>query len=227
LTPHLLGPVLAVDLPGRGAHPAKLPGLTVEVFADSVVADLDAFDEAERVVLVGHSMAGVTIPLVAARRPERVSALVFVSCFVPREGSSITDDMPAWIRAVTTLLSLRQSQEPNQPNARLARYMYCNDMDSEQTAFTLSRQVPEASGIFGERVSRKDLPAAQEMPRTYIKLLRDRALRPRVQDKFIANIGQCDVQTLDSGHDAMISHPAELAAILNAIRQTGPLTTQT
>jgi pimeloyl-ACP methyl ester carboxylesterase len=219
LTPHLRAPVLAVDLPGRGAHPAELSGLTTAAFADSVVADLDGFDDAERVVLVGHSMAGVTIPLVAARRPERVSALVFVSCFVPREGSSIADDMPAGIRVVTRLLSLRQTREPAKPNARIARYMFCNDMDAEQTAFTLSRHVPEASSIFSERVSRKDLPPAEEIPRTYVKLLRDRALRPGLQNKFMANIGHCQVRTINSGHDAMISHPVELAAILNAIQQ--------
>jgi hypothetical protein len=93
--------------------------------------------------------------------------------------------------------------------------MFCNDMDAEQTAFTLAHLVPEATGITNEPVSRKDLPPADVIPRTYVKLLRDHSLRPRLQDQLIANLGSCQVRPLDSGHNAMISHPVELAAILN------------
>ena len=61
LLEHLDGPVLAVDLPGRGRHPAALDSVTLESAAASVVADIDAagFDE---VVLVGHSLAGCSMP---------------------------------------------------------------------------------------------------------------------------------------------------------------------
>jgi len=61
LVDHLRGPVLAVDLPGRGAHPAPLRSVTIASAAASVVADVDAagFDD---VVLVGHSLAGCSMP---------------------------------------------------------------------------------------------------------------------------------------------------------------------
>jgi len=51
------GPALAVDLPGRGTHPAPLATVTIETAAASVAADVDAagFDD---IVLVGHSLAG-------------------------------------------------------------------------------------------------------------------------------------------------------------------------
>ncbi|GIG98259.1 hypothetical protein [Plantactinospora mayteni] len=48
------------------------------------------------------------------------------------------------------------------------------------------------------------------IPRTYVKLLRDQAIRPKMQDKFIDNIGDCRIRTLQSRHNAMISHPVEL-----------------
>jgi pimeloyl-ACP methyl ester carboxylesterase len=220
LTPHLDGPALAIDLPGRGAHPADLATTTLADWVDSAVADLDAFREAERVVLVGHSMAGVTIPTVAARRADRVAHLVFVSCFLPREGGPIMAELPRWIQLIGKLNARRGSkgaaaQKPL--NARIAKRMFCNDMDAEQTAFTLSLLVPEVAGIVAEPVSRKDLPPADVIPRTYVKLLRDQSLRPKLQDQLIANLGSCQVRTLDSGHDAMISHPVELAAILDEI----------
>jgi pimeloyl-ACP methyl ester carboxylesterase len=216
LTPHLNGPTLAVDLPGRGARPAALSGLKVTDLVEAAVADLDAFRETEKVVLVGHSMAGITIPAVAARRPDRVAHMVFLSCFVPREGAAIADELTRGIR----LVSGRMSQRPPQPPPPLiAKYMFCNDMDAEQTAYTLSLLVPEGPGLMGQPVSRTELPPTSVIPRTYVKLLRDQALRPKTQDRFIANLGGCQVRTLDSGHGAMISHPVELAAIVNDIKE--------
>jgi pimeloyl-ACP methyl ester carboxylesterase len=224
LVPHLDGPVLAVDLPGRGAHPADLRATTIADFVDSAVADLDAFTAAERVVLVGHSMAGVTIPTVAARRADRVAHLVFVSCFLPREGGTIVDELPGWIRVLSRLGARRAARSDAAPTTglhpRIARRMFCNDMDAEQTAFTLAHLVPEAAGITLETVSRKDLPPADVVPRTYVKLLRDQALKPSLQDQLIANLGSCQVRTLDAGHDAMISRPAQLAAVLDDIART-------
>ena len=90
---HLESDVLAVDLPPkqvrggarRHEQPPELLTLTVADFAASVLADVDAAGY-DRFVLVGHSMAGLTIPEVARRAPERVAHLVFLSCTVPAEG---------------------------------------------------------------------------------------------------------------------------------------------
>ena len=82
--------VIAVDLPGRGdtpprsrnRDPTRGPRLDDRRYAQSVVDAITA-DDLDEVVLVGHSMAGVTLPVVAARIPERLSRLVFVSASVP------------------------------------------------------------------------------------------------------------------------------------------------
>jgi pimeloyl-ACP methyl ester carboxylesterase len=50
--------------------------------------------------------------------------------------------------------------------------------------------------------------------------LRDTALPPKWQDKAAANIG-AEVVTVDSGHMAPLTHPKELAAILNRIAGEG------
>ena len=41
LLPHLESPVLAVDLPGRGKHPAEMAEVTVEACVRSVISDMD------------------------------------------------------------------------------------------------------------------------------------------------------------------------------------------
>ncbi|PRE08850.1 hypothetical protein C6P92_26445, partial [Burkholderia multivorans] len=56
------------------------------------------------------------------------------------------------------------------------------------------------------------LPA---VPMSWVLTKRDRALRPKLQRRFIANLGGVDeVIELDTCHDAMISKPVELAQII-------------
>jgi pimeloyl-ACP methyl ester carboxylesterase len=215
MIPHLDGSALAVDLPGRGSRPADLEKLALRDFAASVVADI-ASAGASRVMLVGHSMAGLTIPRVVDQIPERIAAVVLVSCLVPRDGQTLYDAMP------DAAAGRRQTGgAPMQIEPAAAREMFCNDMDASQTRFVLDQLCLEAPGPMTEPVSLAGL--RRPVPRSYVKLLRDQALAPALQDEFIRNAGPgCSVYELDAGHNAMISRPRELAAILNRIsRDTG------
>lgn len=58
---------LAVDLPGRGRTPGNLATATIGEWVDSVVADIERNGSGD-IVIVGHSMAGVTVPGVVANR---------------------------------------------------------------------------------------------------------------------------------------------------------------
>jgi pimeloyl-ACP methyl ester carboxylesterase len=75
--------VLTVDLPCEDpdAGASEYAEATVEAFSDAP----------EDLVLVGHSLGGLTIPVVAARRP--VSRMVFVSAMLPRPGRPHDDVM--------------------------------------------------------------------------------------------------------------------------------------
>src|SRR5262245_36973462 len=52
-----------------------------------------ALPRADDLILVGHSLGGLTIPLVAARRPVR--RLVFLCALIPEFGRSLTDQIAA------------------------------------------------------------------------------------------------------------------------------------
>jgi pimeloyl-ACP methyl ester carboxylesterase len=201
LIEHLKGDALAIDLPGRGRKPADLSKLDADAFARSVVEDIEQAG-IERCVLVGHSLAGITMPRVAELIPERIAHLAFVSCCIPADGQTVAEalasEMPQGVR-------IEGSSEPRPPmEASVARAMFCNDMDG--------RPLVEPTRLAG---------LEQPIERTYIKLLRDQSLSPALQDRFIRNAGKgCRVKTLDAGHNAMISRPRELAAILEEIHAT-------
>jgi len=203
---HLEGPALAIDLPGRAGRPGDLETLAIRDFAEAVAGDVETAD-LSGVVLVGHSMAGLTIPPVLERIPDRIARVVLVACVVPREGQTLFDAM-----------ALPESERPRSPRDGLdpqrAREMFCSDMDAAQTRFVLDRLCPESVGVMNEPARGAGLRLP--VPRSYVKLLRDQALAPAFQDEFIRNAGPgCRVHELDAGHDAMISRPRELAAILN------------
>jgi pimeloyl-ACP methyl ester carboxylesterase len=213
LLEHLEGAALAVDLPGRAGRPGDLETLSIADFAASVVADIETAG-LSHVTLVGHSMAGLTIPGVLERIPERIARVVFVSCIVPRDGQSVFDAM-----------ALPEAERPRSPADALAeeraREMFCNDMDAAQTRFVLERLCPESIGVMNEPARNAGL--RHPVPRSYVKLLRDQALSPAIQDESIRNAGPgCGVHELDAGHNAMVSRPRDLAAILNRVARSSP-----
>jgi pimeloyl-ACP methyl ester carboxylesterase len=229
--PFLDGPLLAVDLPPQAVrggpdrhagHP-DLRTLTLRDFAASALADIDAAGHG-RVVLVGHSMGGLTISEIARVAPERVAHLVYVSCMVPPEGGTAIDCLPAELRDLTrTAVEASRSGGPDPVGGldeATMRIMFCNDMDEAQTQFVLDRTGGEAAGILAEPVSRVGIPP--DLPKTYVRLARDQSLAPDLQDTLIANLrespgGDVEVIELDTGHDVMISAPELLAGVLNGV----------
>jgi pimeloyl-ACP methyl ester carboxylesterase len=75
---HLVAPAIAVDLPGRGSRSTTIEGVTLD---DCVQVVIEAADQAglDRVVLVGHSLGGMTVTETAWRHPERVARLIYVA----------------------------------------------------------------------------------------------------------------------------------------------------
>ena len=185
--------------------------MTAERFADSVVADIERAGVAD-VILVGHSMAGVTLPRVAARIPERLERLVFVSCSVPPDGTKMIDILDPELQAMASEMDVSRVLSSGFTED-VARQMFCNDMDEAQTRFVLDNLCPEASGILFEPNDLAGL--AHPIPRTYVRLLRDQSLSQSVQDGCIAALGEVEVVALDTGHNVMISDPKALARVLN------------
>lgn len=207
---------LAVDLPGRRDEPGDLARLTIGQCVESVVRQIDAAG-AERVVVVGHSMAGITIPgVIAALGAERVAHVVHIACCVPAQGRTVLSTLRppvSWIAGAMSRL-VRVSRPFPGP---VAGWMFANGMTASQRKEVVAGLVPESSAIAREPVDRSDMP---DRPTTWILTARDHSLRPRLQRQFIANLGNVDeVVVVDACHDVMISEPEELAELL--LRITG------
>jgi len=214
LTPLLDGEVLLVDLPGRAGRPADLATVTLADNVAAVIEGLKAHGVPGRdVVLVGHSVAGITVAHVLNEAPDLVGKIVLLSSTIPPHGSAVIDHIDPDVRESVMAGS---GGGVFKIEDDVARQILCNDMDEEQTAFTMAGMVEDATSILAEKVDLSGLGSG--VPVTYVRLGNDATLPPVQQDAAIAAIGSPEVARIDSsGHMAMISHPAELAAILNEV----------
>lgn len=211
LVPLLPEPTIAVDLPGRGRRPRPLAGLTIADSVDAVVDDIVRHD-LDDVVLVGHSMAGITMPGVAARIPERLRHLVFVACTVPPDGAAIVDTLDPELRETATENARRA--EGGKLDDASATALFCNDMDEQLTRWTLDRMVPEAVHLTLEPVSHAGL--RRPIPRTWVRTRNDLVVPPDRQAGFASDV-RAAIVDLDAAHMAMISATETLAAVLSEI----------
>jgi pimeloyl-ACP methyl ester carboxylesterase len=218
VAPLLDAPTLAVDLPGRGNHATDLDEVSIESSADSVLADIDAADF-DRVVLVGHSLAGVTLPVVAGKLGDRVARLVFVSCLVVPEGESVLSMNPAEQREDFDRRLRSGPGEVTTLSPEHHRELLGNDLDAQQLSYVLDRVGPDSMRFFTDTVTWRAKTRA--IPKIYVRLLQDRAVAPVDQDEMIRRLGPgVTVHDIDAGHEVMITKPGDLAAILNRILLT-------
>jgi pimeloyl-ACP methyl ester carboxylesterase len=212
LVPALKAPAVAVDLPGRGSRPAPLRDVTFASCAEALREEVDAagFD---RFVLVGHSLAGCSMPAMVDLLGDRVSHLVFLACTVPEDGTACLDTLDPEVRALAA--DSGASDELGTLPREAAKAMFGNDLDDDKFEWCISRMVPEAPRLVTDLV---DLaPFRRPIPRTWIRTLHDAVVPPAKQERFARNAGDTPIVDLDAAHMSMISRPAQTAALLDEI----------
>src|SRR5690348_8861282 len=125
--------VLAVDLPGRGRNPADLATVTVDGWVDAVVEEIERASLGN-VVVVGHSLAGLTVPGVVTRLgATRVREMVLAAAFIPPQGLSVVDTLRGPL-APLARLGPRINKLATMPKTA-ARLAFWNAMSREQRRF--------------------------------------------------------------------------------------------
>jgi pimeloyl-ACP methyl ester carboxylesterase len=178
---------------------------------DSVVGDIEDAGLGE-IVIVGHSMAGLTVPAVVTKLGSlRVREMIFATAFVPPEGKALVDT----ITGLFARIAQRRAEKSviAVTPAWMVRVGFLNGTSHAQRRFMVGKLYPESPHILAENVSRRGMP--DDIPRTWILTLRDRALSVKLQRKAIDAIG--GVQTIiemATCHMLMVSEPKRLAEIL-------------
>jgi len=92
ITPLLLAKghkVIAPDLPGSGNDQTSLEKINFLSYLDCLIKIIN--QQTEKVILVGHSMAGMIISAIGELMPDKIHLLIYLSAYLPQNGESMLD----------------------------------------------------------------------------------------------------------------------------------------
>lgn len=195
--------------------PSDDPAASFDIYADVVAGHLGAADD--DVVVVGHSLAGLTIPLVPAR--QRVSGLVYLCALVPTPGASFLHQLETG-QDMLDLGYVAGLGEPDGEGRRgwvdrnLARQFLYADCDPQETEDALDQLRPQAQQPYALRCLLDAFPA---VPSTYIVCNEDRLVNPDWSRSVASERLGANVIELPGSHSPFLSRPADLANVLHEV----------
>jgi pimeloyl-ACP methyl ester carboxylesterase len=245
--------VRAMDLPGAGRNakaprsyglrPLDLAAFAIERSPNAEVSQQDRtravvalIDEVTRnqagpVVLVGHSLGGLTVSAVAEAIPERVSAVVYLTAFLLPPGMTAHTMIEHPIMADSLVPSLfladpglvqavRIDPRSDRLNyVRQAKSALYGDLSDADLQVALSHlHCDEPLGVVLNPVHVTPTRFGQ-VHRHFIRCLNDKAIPIGAQDFMIGAIdertfGPTQSHTLATSHSPFYAQPSALAAIL-------------
>jgi len=202
LTPTLTGYGDKVHLAG--------PEVGLDTHVDDIVR-LIVDEDLTDVVLVGHSYAGLVISSVANDVPDRIGHLVYLDAMVPEDGETAADVMPMTQDLVDRALeSESEWRVPPFPEGPAGLFGVTDPADVAWLRTMLSDQPVRCL----QQPVRLDNPDAAKIPRTHIHCTAGAPVGRRPVPPIQPNGTPAQVWELPTGHDCMITMPAELAGLL-------------
>jgi pimeloyl-ACP methyl ester carboxylesterase len=216
--PGHFGRLVALDVPGAGRKRGQ------DASRETISSIARALDDELRAAgirdaaLIGHSIAGVLMPVMAAEDPSLFSELVFLQTSAPREGQTILDQMGTGLHGqdpdrVGYPVDLSKVSGPD-----LFTALFGVDLDPEQLRWLLAETAKDATpgALANEPVSRTGYDSTR-FRTVYVLAKRDPILPPAWQRRFAERLGCARIVEIDTPHEAFISHPALLADTLRKV----------
>jgi pimeloyl-ACP methyl ester carboxylesterase len=173
------------------------------------------------IVLVGHSYGGFVVTN-AATGDMNVKALVYVDAYIPAQGETLNSLTAQFPGSQVTPAALNFVPSPGgvtdvyiKPSQ--FRGILANDLPAGQAAELAATQRPIAATALTEL---SGPPAWTTIPSWDVIGTADHAIPPAAQE-FMAARAHAAVTKIDASHLSMISHPGEVANVIEeAARQT-------
>ncbi|PSJ87556.1 alpha/beta hydrolase [Brevibacillus fortis] len=166
-----------VYAPEYAGHGAKIdPNVTHNEITQSVVNYIKN-NNLHDVVLVGHSFGGTIIAKVAEQVPDRINRLVFFDAFVPKDGESLVDQLPAPVQQA--FQGLRETSGDNTITLPfpLFRDTFANRATLEEAQKIYAEAPTEPAGPLFQKLDLKKFYSL-EIPKSYLFLTEDIAFPP-------------------------------------------------
>ena len=206
--------VITPVLTGLGTDQSRLSAdITQRHHVEDVSRSLSALP---KVILVGHSYAGMIISGVAESNPAQVQRLIFLDAFIPEDGQSVLDLLPPEIGNHFRDVARREGGGWRLPGGESQLDLWGLE-PGEARDFVRARLCDFSLRCFEERLS---LPANRKasIPATFVACVAQRYPARPFFEPFAAKARASgwEVAELNTGHDCHVERPSQVAHILLA-----------
>ncbi len=206
------GNVAVVNLPGHGLDLASPTSVSLKKYVEAVEKTVAAAPG--KVVLVGHSMAGVVVSQVAEDMAEKIDRVVYVAAYLPKNGEDLLS------------LSKKDAQSkvggalefsPDYSSATIRRDVIvpavCADCPEFMKEVLVKYHKAEPAGPLGEKVALGKRFAS--VPKFYIHTTQDAAVGLDLQKQMVRDNGTVrKTFEMNTSHLPFVAQPERFLAVL-------------
>ncbi len=208
--------VVTVNLPAHGSDPRDGKNIGLNDYVKTVSSAIEKVQG--KVILVGHSMAGVVISQVAENMPKKIDKLIYVSAYLPKNGEDVSSITNTFLNHKPieafefnpdySLVSIKKEA--------LAR-MVCADCPEYMKDVLVKYHRAEPVKGLNDKV--KLTARFNTVPKYYIATKNDYAVPYALQSQMIKSNGKVKkVYELDTSHLPFVVKPTEFINILHQIK---------
>lgn len=216
-------PVVAPDLKSHGYNAASYTEVrSVEDYCAAALAVVQASDTP--VILLGHSLGGVTVTRVAERIPEKIAAAVYLSALMLPAGKTPTEYLlsPEWAGdpAAKELFQVLaptpdgQGFEMKLAQADLVKAAFYADCSDADIAVAHRNLIPVNAAIPLTAETEATASRFGSVRRVYIECLQDKAIPIGQQRRLQQEVPGAERFSLDASHSPFFSMPDQVADVL-------------
>ncbi|HEV2478103.1 MAG TPA: alpha/beta fold hydrolase [Puia sp.] len=205
--------VILVSLPGHGDDQTPPNTLTMDVYRDKTIEAINAVHG--KVILVGHSMAGMIISAVAEKIPNRIDKLIYLAAYLPANGQSLLD-----LASTDKDSYLGNALVPSEDKLTIGIKKdvivpaFCQDAPDGVKNVVVSTFRAEPAIPLTNKVT-LTMENFGHVPKYYIHTLQDHTVSPELQKRMVAAASNVVKEySLDSSHTPFLSMPDQLVDLL-------------
>ncbi len=205
--------VVVVNLLGHGKDDTVFSSISYEKYVSLIIDNVNK--QSEKVILVGHSMAGLLIASVAEKLPSKIESLVFIAAFMPQSGDSVfgLNNTDKQSQFGPNLIVSDDKSTATMKLESIAK-VFCDDCNPEDKTLLMLSHKEEPLAPLAQTISLTKNNYGK-IPKYSLITLKDNAVGSKLQQELVMQSENVKkVYQINSGHLPFLSQPKRVASIL-------------
>lgn len=206
---------IAIDLPAHGKDFTPVGNVSLQLYADKICNVVS--HQLEPVILVGHSLGGISITQAAEQCSSNIRKLVYLSGFLLPNGVArlgYGSDIEGSLLDANKIMSEDKASVSFNPAGLKETFYHDCYAEDIAKATKLIRPEPIAGIVTPIHYTAENFG---HIPRVYIECLQDRAIPPALQKRMYTETPVAQLVTMDTSHSPFFSAAEELVEHLIAL----------